>query len=82
MPRWRDVPTAEGLVPHRIPAWARAQAGDPQLTMVESQPSGVRVAFRTAATWVELDTLRTVIVIAGVPPRANGVRPEPFRCRS
>jgi hypothetical protein len=65
--------TAEGLVPHRLPAWARAQCPDPQLAMVESQPSGVRLAFRTRATTIELDSVRTVIGFAGAPPRADGV---------
>ena len=26
--------TARGLLPHRLPAWARAQCADPQLAMV------------------------------------------------
>lgn len=33
-------PTAHGLLPHRLPGWARAQCADPQLAMVESQPAG------------------------------------------
>ena len=65
--------TAEGLVPHRLPAWARAQCPDPQLAMVETQPSGVRLEFRTRATSIELDTVRTVIGFAGVPFRPDGV---------
>lgn len=66
-------PTEQGLRPHRLPAWARAQCPDPQLAMVESQPSGVRLAFRTQATAIELDTLRTTVVFAGAPPRPNGI---------
>lgn len=58
---------------HRLPAWARAQNVDPQLAMVEAQPSGVRLVMRTAATVVELDTLRTVPVLRGAPPRPDGV---------
>ncbi|MFG1606247.1 GDSL-type esterase/lipase family protein [Actinoplanes sp. NPDC049265] len=64
--------TADGLVPHRLPAWARAQCPDPQLAMVESNPSGVRLAFRTRATTIELDSRRTVIGFAGVPFRPDG----------
>ena len=64
--------TARGVQPHRLPAWARAQADDPQVAMVEAQPSGVRVAFRTSATTVELDTLRTRLAYAGAPPRPEG----------
>ena len=51
--------TEHGLLPHRLPAWARARIPDEQLAMAESQPSGVRLALRTAATVLELDgTLR------------------------
>ncbi|MFI5844087.1 GDSL-type esterase/lipase family protein [Catenuloplanes sp. NPDC051500] len=64
--------TPHGLLPHRLPAWARAQADDPQLAQVEAHPSGVRVALRTAATWIELDTLPTRMVLAGVPPMPDG----------
>lgn len=65
--------TPDGLVPHRLPAWARAQTSDPQLHLVESQPSGVRLAFRTAATRIELTTLPTTRVHAGVPVRPGGL---------
>ncbi|NEY36338.1 lipase [Streptomyces sp. PRKS01-65] len=62
-----------GLLPHRLPARARAQCADPQLALAESQPSGVRLAFRTRATAVELDTLPTKRVYTGAPPRPDGV---------
>lgn len=65
--------TAHGVVPHRLPAWARAQNTDPQLAMAEAQPSGVRLAFRTRATVVELDVLPTKRVYVGAPPRPDGV---------
>ena len=65
--------TAQGVLPHRLPAAARAQSNDPQLLMVESQPSGVRIALRTEATVLELDTVRTRTVYAGVPPRPDGM---------
>ena len=65
--------TAHGLLPHRLPAWARAQNTDGQLAMAESQPSGVRLAFRTSATTVELDVLPTKRVYTGAPPRPDGV---------
>ncbi|MFC4561286.1 GDSL-type esterase/lipase family protein [Nocardiopsis mangrovi] len=65
--------TGNGVLPHRLPAWARAQCPDPQLAMAESQPSGVRIVFRTRATAVELDTLPTKRVYAGAPPRPDGV---------
>ncbi|RDG39317.1 GDSL-type esterase/lipase family protein [Streptomyces corynorhini] len=65
--------TAHGVLPHRLPARARAQCADPQLAMAESQPSGVRLVFRTRAGAVELDTLPTKRVYAGAPPRPDGV---------
>lgn len=66
-------PTDRGVRVHRLPAWARAQCTDPQLAMVEAQPSGVRVAFRTTATVVELEVLRSRTTYAGIPPRPDGV---------
>ncbi|PWI44903.1 GDSL-type esterase/lipase family protein [Streptomyces sp. ICBB 8177] len=65
--------TERGVLPHRLPAWARAQYTDPQLAMAESQPSGVRLVFRTSATTVELDVLATKRAYVGVPPRPDGL---------
>ncbi|MFD6288528.1 GDSL-type esterase/lipase family protein [Streptomyces sp. NPDC060205] len=65
--------TEHGVLPHRLPAWVRAQYADGQLAMAESQPSGVRLAFRTRATTVELDTLPTKRLYTGAPPRPDGV---------
>ncbi|MCX5149683.1 lipase [Streptomyces sp. NBC_00320] len=65
--------TEHGVLPHRLPARARAQCADGQLAMAEAQPSGVRLVFRTRATVVELDTLRTKMAYAGAPPRPDGV---------
>ena len=65
--------TGHGLTPHRLPAWARAQSPDPQLAMVEVQPSGVRISFRTRATAVELETVATRRVFTGLPDRPHGV---------
>ncbi|MFK5688236.1 SGNH/GDSL hydrolase family protein [Ornithinimicrobium sp. LYQ92] len=86
-PTWITTPITEGLVRgaaeleqtehgvlvHRLPAWARQQWVDPQLTMVESQPSGVRIAFRSSATVIEVDVLRSRMRYAGLPPRPDGV---------
>ncbi|MFB9832478.1 GDSL-type esterase/lipase family protein [Actinoallomurus acaciae] len=65
--------TAYGLLPHRLPAQARQQIPDDQLAMAEAQPSGVRLAFRTRATTVELDTLPTKRAYRGLPAPADGV---------
>ncbi|WP_328695043.1 GDSL-type esterase/lipase family protein [Streptomyces sp. NBC_00342] len=65
--------TEHGVRPHRLPARARAQCADAQLAMAEAQPSGVRLVFRTAATMIELDALRTKTAYQGAPPRPDGV---------
>ena len=65
--------TEHGVLPHRLPAWARAQYFDGQLAVAESQSSGVRLVFRTRATAVELDTLPTKRAYVGAPPRPDGM---------
>jgi hypothetical protein len=67
------VGTADGLLPRRLPAWTRSRMPDPSCAMVVAQPSGVRLAFRTAATTVELDVriTRTHYVDAPEPQPAG-----------
>lgn len=65
--------TDRGVLPHRLPGWARAQCPDPQLAMAEAQPSGVRLAFQTRATAIELDVLPTRRSYVGAPPRPDGI---------
>lgn len=65
--------TGRGRLPHRLPRAARERCDDPQLLGAEAQPSGVRLAVRTTATVIELDILRTRVVLKGVPARADGV---------
>ena len=65
-------PTGRGLLPHRLPGWARAQTDDPQLHLVEVQPAGVRFALRTAATRLELEVLPTKRRYVGTPQRGDG----------
>ncbi|MEV4613164.1 GDSL-type esterase/lipase family protein [Kitasatospora sp. NPDC049258] len=65
--------TERGVLPHRLPAFARRQIPDGQLAMAESQPSGVRLVFRTRATTVELDVVATKRAYVGAPPRPDGV---------
>lgn len=65
--------TERGLLPRRLTARARAQSNDGQLVMAESQPSGVRLALRTAATVLELDVVPTKRVYTGMPARPHGV---------
>ncbi|MEY8016319.1 hypothetical protein [Mycobacterium servetii] len=64
--------TEWGWLPHRLPARARAQCDDPQLLGAEAQPSGVRLALRTAATAIELDAHRTRVALTGVQVRPDG----------
>ncbi|WP_256103987.1 GDSL-type esterase/lipase family protein [Streptomyces sp. ODS05-4] len=64
--------TEDGVLPHRLPARARAQCPE-ELSLVEAQPSGVRLAFRTRATAIELDTRPVKRVYPGAPPRPDGV---------
>ncbi|MCW2529751.1 MAG: GDSL-like Lipase/Acylhydrolase family [Pseudonocardiales bacterium] len=65
--------TDRGLLPHRLPSRARCRGADDQLLMSESQPSGVRLAFTTTATMIELDTLPTKRRYVGMPPRPDGI---------
>ncbi|MGV9271286.1 GDSL-type esterase/lipase family protein [Kitasatospora sp. NPDC003701] len=46
--------TANGLRPWRLPAWTAGQFPDEAVRRVAQMPSGVRLAFRTAATVLEL----------------------------
>jgi hypothetical protein len=64
--------TGRGVLPHRLPAWARRYA-DPQLAMVEVQPAGVRLALRTRAKYLRLETIPTKQAYVGAPPRPDGV---------
>lgn len=63
--------TEHGLLPHRLPAWARAQCDDGQLLMAEVQPAGVRLVFRSRATEMELDAHRVLMSYEGVPARPD-----------
>ena len=58
----------QGLVLHRLPAWARAQTPDPMMALVETMPAGVRLRGRTAATELELDVDLTVLQMPGNDP--------------
>lgn len=65
--------TNHGLLPHRLPRWARAQCADPQLAMAEAQPAGCRLVFETRSTEIELDALRTRPAYVGMPMRPDGL---------
>lgn len=63
-----------GWVPRRLPVWTRAQYADGGIEDMVVQPSGVRLAFRTAATALELEVLATHGVWRGdpEPPHTGG----------
>lgn len=65
--------TPRGLRPHRLPPQARERMPDVYLAIAEAQTSGVRLAFRTRATTVELDTLPTKTVYEGAPEGPDGL---------
>ncbi|MCO6009692.1 GDSL-type esterase/lipase family protein [Actinoallomurus purpureus] len=56
--------TNAGLRPWRLPSWTRPQIPSPFCAMVVAQPSGVRMAFGTEATVLELDVLTTKTLYA------------------
>ncbi len=51
--------TDEGLLPRRLPAWARAQIPDPFMVQTTAESAGIRLAFRSAASLLELDVRAT-----------------------
>ncbi|GAB3458173.1 SGNH/GDSL hydrolase family protein [Streptomonospora sediminis] len=65
--------TENGILPHRLPARARALSTDTALTTAAAQPSGVRLVVRTRATALKLDVLRTKLVYDDAPDRPDGV---------
>ncbi len=65
--------TQYGVLPHRLPGWARSQFPDEALARAEAQPSGVRLVFRTRATAIELEVLATKTAYRGMGQRPDGV---------
>jgi hypothetical protein len=57
--------TGRGILPHRLPRWARQQYPDPQVLGAERQPSGIHLTFRTEATRIELVTLASRVAYVG-----------------
>lgn len=62
----------QGLLPRRLPAWARAQMPDDVVRLSELQPAGVRLAFRTSARRLELDVRAARVTGAGRPVPPGG----------
>lgn len=55
-----------GVRPHRLPRAVRQRDADPQLAMMEAQPSGVRIAARTTAVQMVLEVHTTRMTYRGV----------------
>jgi hypothetical protein len=51
--------TSRGLLPRRLHAWARAQIPDRFMLQTTAESAGIRLAFRTAASVLELDVHAT-----------------------
>ncbi|MFJ8313238.1 MULTISPECIES: lipase [unclassified Streptomyces] len=65
--------TEAGVLPWRLPAAARAQFPDEAVERVAALSSGVRLAFRTGATVLEVEVLTTVTQYEGAAePAAYG----------
>ena len=61
--------TPNGIVLHRMPAWARTRHNDITLSLLETMPSGGRLEMSTDATCIELDVHLTLLQTAGEPLR-------------
>jgi GDSL-like Lipase/Acylhydrolase family len=59
----RRSPT--GYSPRRLPAWTAPQIPDAFMDLIVQMTSGVRLAFRTNSTCIELDALATAIRLEG-----------------
>lgn len=66
--------TSRGLLPHRLPAWARAQIPDAFMVQTSAESAGIRLAFRTAATTIEMD----VAARRMVPDDASAIPPSRY----
>jgi hypothetical protein len=64
------VTTEAGVLPRRLPQWTIAQS-DASMERQATAGSGVRLAFRTAATALELDVLTTVPMMAENEPHPD-----------
>ncbi|MEZ0111983.1 hypothetical protein ABH920_006002 [Catenulispora sp. EB89] len=64
------VTTETGLLPRRLPQWTVAQS-DASMERQATAGSGVRLAFRSAATVIELDVLTTVPMMAENEPHPD-----------
>src|SRR6476659_6256953 len=59
--------TDTGISPRRLPAWTRPQIPDLFMEFMVTLGTGVRIAFRTDAPWIELDVMPTGFEVTGSP---------------
>jgi lysophospholipase L1-like esterase len=59
---------AAGRVPHRLPAWARAQVDDVLFSYAEACPAGVTIRFETSASSVDLTLATSTVAASGSTP--------------
>ena len=59
--------TPTGIAPRRLPAWTRPQIPDLFMEFMVTLGSGVRVALRTDAPWIELDVVPTGFEVRTMP---------------
>jgi hypothetical protein len=65
--------TERGLVPHRLPQWARRQIPDRFMVQTSAESAGVRLAIRTAADVIELDVQARRIAADAEAPMPPGI---------
>ena len=56
-----------GVTPRRLPAWTAPRLSDPSMRMMVRIPSGVRLAFRSNCSEIELVVLETALQTLGRP---------------
>jgi GDSL-like Lipase/Acylhydrolase family len=61
--------TANGLAPRRLPAWTRPQLPDELTRVMVAMTAGVRLAFTTTSTTIELDALPSAFERPGANER-------------
>ena len=61
--------TATGLAPRRLPEWTRPQLPDDLTRVMVAMTAGVRLAFTTTATTIELDAMVSMFVRPGANER-------------
>ena len=59
--------TDSGISPRRLPAWTRPQIPDLFMEFMVTLGSGVRLAMRTDAPWIELDVHPTGFEVTNMP---------------